>query len=59
MIVSRGMLTPMADFRSAAMCSTITVSDRWASPNSATLPKPPLPLPTRVSLPMSTMFSGS
>jgi hypothetical protein len=59
MIVSIGMLTPMELFRSPVMCRTMTVSDLCVVPNSSTLPKPPLPFPARVSLPMSTMLSGS
>ena len=48
-MVSRGMLTAIACFRSAETWSRIVVSDR-CPPNSLALPKPPLPLPARVSL---------
>lgn len=51
---SRGRLTAVALFRSAARCSSIAVSERWV-PES--WPYLPLPSP-RLSEPSSRMFSA-
>ena len=48
-IVSRGMLTAVADFRSAARWTRIVVSERWPATLRAFLP-------FRLSEPMTRMF---